>query len=303
MVNVRALAQDSVSRIGGNATMVDYLVQMAQIESGNNPNARNPASSAGGLYQQIDSNWRAYGNGGNRFNPAHSTDAALRFALDNGRVIRNVTGREPTEGEYYLAHFAGAGGVSRILRADPNTPLSEIPGGQAIINSNRGARLASGQRIATFTAGDLRRWADEKMGADIGGAAAYNSARASGNTTDEQDTAEAERRRRQLTELGYDGESANRLSVDTLLGSIFIKILENIFDSSVQVPQVDGRDVSIDSNRAAPSATAAREAAESVRASGTRLEVTNVERGETPSPSPAPTTAAARTPERTPTPA
>lgn len=247
MVNVRALAESSVARIGGNETMVDYLVQMARIESGNNPNARNPDSSAGGLFQQIDRNWNAYGRGGNRFNPQHSTDAALRFALDNRNVIKNITGREPTEGEYYLAHFAGPAGVSRVLRADPDTPLSSIKGGQSIINSNPRIQV-NGKRAAQFTVGDLREWADEKMGADIAGAADYNQRRAAGETTVEQDNEEAARRRRQLIDLGYDETSASNMGADALLGAIFLKIIENIFDASKEVPAGMG----IEENRASP---------------------------------------------------
>ncbi|SPU27851.1 Transglycosylase SLT domain [Candidatus Bartonella washoeensis] len=38
-----------------------YLYRVAQIESGGNPNARNPRSSAGGLYQFIDSTAKQYG--------------------------------------------------------------------------------------------------------------------------------------------------------------------------------------------------------------------------------------------------
>ncbi len=253
MVNVRALAQDSVNRIGGNGTMVDYLVQMAAIESGNNPNARNPKSSAGGLFQQLDSNWKAYGRGGNRFNAADSTDAALRFALDNRETMMNITGREPTPGEYYLAHFAGPGGVSRILKSDEDTPLSAIKGGQAIINSNKGVRLPNGKPITSFTAGDLREWADAKMGADISGKAAYNERYSSGQTSASEDALEYEKRMRYLMENGYDEKTARGMSKEEVFGLIFIKILENLFNSDVKMVDEKGRDrsdLSIDNNRA-----------------------------------------------------
>lgn len=91
-----------------------FLERTAQIESSGNPSAKNPTSSAGGLFQQIDSNAKQYGVT-NRFDPMQSTRGAVRFAKDNQRLLRSALNREPTAAELYLAHQQGGGGASALL--------------------------------------------------------------------------------------------------------------------------------------------------------------------------------------------
>lgn len=95
-----------------------YLSRTAQIESGMNPGAQNPNSSAGGLFQFIDSTASAYGLQ-DRFDPAQATDAAARLAKDNAASLRKVLGREPTAAELYLAHQQGGGGAAKLLANPP----------------------------------------------------------------------------------------------------------------------------------------------------------------------------------------
>jgi len=47
----------------------DLFVGLARRESGLNPAARNPGSSAGGLFQFLDGTWKGYGNGRDKFDP------------------------------------------------------------------------------------------------------------------------------------------------------------------------------------------------------------------------------------------
>jgi hypothetical protein len=56
----------------------------------------------------------------------------------------------------YLAHFLGAGGASRVLKLPDNAPLSEGVGADQI------AANPMLQRMSTI--GDLKAWADKKMG-------------------------------------------------------------------------------------------------------------------------------------------
>lgn len=107
-----------------------YMGTMAQIESGGDPNAQNNNSSAGGLFQQIDSNAEAYGVT-NRFDPAQSADGAARFAVDNANTLRGVLGRDPTGGELYLAHQQGPGGA-RALLSNPNARAVDVVGAEAV---------------------------------------------------------------------------------------------------------------------------------------------------------------------------
>jgi hypothetical protein len=137
-----------------------YLERTAQIESGGNPNAQNPNSSAGGLFQFIDSTAAQYGLQ-NKFDPAAATDAAARLAADNAAHLRGVLGREPTAAELYLAHQQGAGGAARLL-ANPNAKAAEIVGADAV-------RLNGGD--LNMTAGEFAsKWLG-KFGGGGGGSA------------------------------------------------------------------------------------------------------------------------------------
>lgn len=107
-----------------------YLYRVAQVESGGNPNARNPRSSAGGLYQFIDSTAKQYGLQ-DRFDPVQAADAMGRLTLDNRNHLSRVLGRAPTEAELYLAHQQGAGGAARLLQ-NPHANAAQIVGSNAV---------------------------------------------------------------------------------------------------------------------------------------------------------------------------
>lgn len=121
-----------------------YLRRLAEVESGMNPLAKNPNSSAGGLFQFIDSTAQQYGLD-DRFNPDKAINAATKFTEDNKAYLRKALGREPTPGELYLAHQQGAAGAAKIL-SNPTAPAADIVGQQAV------ALNAGGQGV---TAGDF----------------------------------------------------------------------------------------------------------------------------------------------------
>lgn len=106
-----------------------YLARTAQIESGGDPNAKNPNSSASGLFQFIDSTAAQYGI--DPMDPAQATEGAARLAADNSRYLRNILGRDPTAGELYLAHQQGAGGAAKLL-ANPNARAVDVVGADAV---------------------------------------------------------------------------------------------------------------------------------------------------------------------------
>lgn len=107
-----------------------YLERTAMIESGGDPNAQNPNSSAGGMFQFIDSTAKQYGLT-DKTDPFASADAAARLASDNRAYLVKALGREPTAGELYLAHQQGAGGAAKLLAAG-NAPASSVVGGDAV---------------------------------------------------------------------------------------------------------------------------------------------------------------------------
>lgn len=119
-----------------------YLRRLAEIESGMNPLAKNPNSSAGGLFQFIDSTAEQYGLQ-DRFNPEQAIDAASRLTEDNRNYLRRRLGREPSPGELYLAHQQGATGAANIL-ANPNAPAADIVGPQAVALNAGGPGVTAG---------------------------------------------------------------------------------------------------------------------------------------------------------------
>lgn len=123
-----------------------YLQGTAFIESRYNPNAKNPKSSAGGLFQQIDSNWKEYGvPGASRFDPVASTEAAAKFAAQNRDRLVRALGREPTAGELYLAHQQGPGGAIGLL-TNPNASAASVVGSRAVaLNGGDPSSMTAGE--------------------------------------------------------------------------------------------------------------------------------------------------------------
>ena len=106
------------------------MLGVAQIESGGNPAAKNPNSSAGGLFQFIDSTAKGYGLA-NRYDAGQASDAAARLMLDNKAYLTKALGREPTAGELYLAHQQGAGGAAKLL-SNPQAAAADLVGADAV---------------------------------------------------------------------------------------------------------------------------------------------------------------------------
>jgi len=128
-------------------------IRIGQMESGLNPSARNPSSSAGGLYQFIDSTWGQYGRG-DKLDPAANADAAGRYLADVKSHLQGVLGRDPTPGELYLGHQQGAGGAAKLL-TNPNARAADLVGMDAV-------RLNGGN--PNMTAGEFASLWDRKLG-------------------------------------------------------------------------------------------------------------------------------------------
>lgn len=124
--DVRALIGQAAARYGVNP---DTLFRIAEIESGMNPAARNPRSSAGGLFQFIDRTAQQYGLQ-DRFDPVQAADAAARLLRDNQSHLRRALGRDATGAELYLAHQQGVGGAARLL-ANPGAAVDGVVGSAA----------------------------------------------------------------------------------------------------------------------------------------------------------------------------
>ena len=138
-------------------------------ESGGDPNAKNPNSSATGAGQFINSTWAdmiarhrpdlAEGKTPEqilalRNDPTISRQMTEAYATENG-VTLSKAGLPVTPGTQYLAHFAGPQGAVSVLSADPNAPVSSILRPDAI---------KANPFLQGMTAGQLQAWADKKMG-------------------------------------------------------------------------------------------------------------------------------------------
>ncbi len=101
------------------------LNKIAQVESGGNPNAKNPNSSASGLFQFTNGTWRSMVNKyGKEYgitlrdknNPQASTQMAQLYLRDNASKLSRILGRDPSQGEVYATHFLGLGGTNKLIK-------------------------------------------------------------------------------------------------------------------------------------------------------------------------------------------
>ena len=148
------LAFQSASTSTG--TSFDYLVKTAARESSFNPAAKAKTSSATGLFQFIESTWletmkeagpqhglEKYadqikrGKSGKyyvkdpemrreimdlRKDPEISSTMAGALTQKNAAYLERRIGREPSDGELYMAHFLGAHGASKLIDATAANP-------------------------------------------------------------------------------------------------------------------------------------------------------------------------------------
>lgn len=140
----------------------DYLLSQASKESGFDPSAKAPTSSASGLYQftrgtwlaTLDAHGAAHGLGwaadaiqrlpngsydvadpdlrrqilDMRNDPGIAATMAAELAADNSSFLSQKLGREATSGDLALSHFLGAEGAARFLTAlDANPDASAAP--------------------------------------------------------------------------------------------------------------------------------------------------------------------------------
>ena len=148
------LAFQSASSSTG--TSFEYLVKTAARESSFNPSAKARTSSATGLFQFIESTWletmkeagpkhglekysdqilqtksgKYYVKDAQvkreildlRKDPEISSMMAGALTQKNAAYLERKIGREPTDGELYMAHFLGAHGASRLIDATNANP-------------------------------------------------------------------------------------------------------------------------------------------------------------------------------------
>lgn len=144
-------------------------------ESSGNANAQNPNSTAGGLGQFVDGTWVSTVK---KYRPdvaAGRSDDQIIALKGNAPLNRQMTealtaenadyltknGFQATPGNIYLAHFAGQGGASKALSADPNASVASVLG-QKAVDAN--------PFLKGWNVGQLRDWANKKMGGEVANA-------------------------------------------------------------------------------------------------------------------------------------
>lgn len=146
----------------------DYLIHMGDRETGGtfNPNAKNPHSSATGLFQFTDDTWarttRAFGARfgitpeTSRFDPRANALMMGALTADNARIMKSKLGRDVTPGELYVGHFMGASQGARLIQsaaADPEGDAAALFPNEAKYNPTIfykfGQQQSGGQTLAS----------------------------------------------------------------------------------------------------------------------------------------------------------
>lgn len=121
------------------------VTKFAAAESSNNPNAKNPNSSASGMYQFTNKTWadmvKKYGQEtgitlGDKANPQAQATMAQKYAQDNITSLNKTLGRMPSKEELYMAHVLGAHGAATLINA-PGDREAILLFPKQVLDSNR----------------------------------------------------------------------------------------------------------------------------------------------------------------------
>ena len=206
MADVKAIITDAANRYGVDP---DTAIRIARIESELNPRAQNENSSAGGLFQFIDSTWKTYGQGKNKYDPYASADAGVRYMRDNIAGLTRALGRAPSAGEIYMAHQQGLGGALTILK-DPNANAVARLGRQQVALNLPSKRRGE---TDTITAGQFAQlWAD-KIGS-AGEGPLYSGGSASNSLSPTSDYQVGNANNAQVAPVTYGEVDTNRFIND-----------------------------------------------------------------------------------------
>lgn len=150
----------------------NYYNILAEIESGNNPNAKNPSSSASGLYQFVRKTWENLGYNWNQVFNVDLQNQAVRIFTNNNAKILERNGIDVNNLTLYGAHFLGIGNAIKVFGSNASDYLSSILP-KSVLNAN--------PQLQNMTVGDFFNWLNGKVG---GVADAANPANVAKGVTD-----------------------------------------------------------------------------------------------------------------------
>lgn len=161
----------------------DTVNRIIGAESGGDPNAKNTKSSAEGLGQFIDSTWfhmvRKYrpdiANGKTnaqlkalKRDPAIAREMTTRYVEENAALLKKH-GFPVNVRNLYVMHFLGSGEGPKLLRADPNQPVSSFISAQSIAANQKVLSGKTAQQVLDWAARAM------KVGKGGGGGTSYVS--------------------------------------------------------------------------------------------------------------------------------
>jgi hypothetical protein len=137
----------------------DLLARIAHSESGGKTDAKNPHSTAKGLFQFTDRTWKGMGGKeGEQFDPVKNADLGAAYLRQNAEGLKKALGRDPTYGEVYGAHHFGLAGIKNMLNKKHDTPVDRIVSRQVI---------ASNPYLKGKTVGDALSFLNSKAGSGV----------------------------------------------------------------------------------------------------------------------------------------
>ncbi|WP_165820062.1 transglycosylase SLT domain-containing protein [Microvirga sp. KLBC 81] len=150
-----------------------YYRAIGAAESSGDPNARNPNSSATGLFQFTKGTWDQLREdhpelgltADGRTDPEQQRRAIRIFTDENEARLRSI-GAEPTAQNLYTAHFLGGAGAVRFiggLRTNPNAPAANYVDPDAV-DANRTIFFTDGGRGRARTAQEVYSLLGNKVG-------------------------------------------------------------------------------------------------------------------------------------------
>lgn len=146
----------------------DYWPMLAKIESGNNPLAKAPTSSASGLYQFIRATWIGEGGtwgsdmskpfGGLKPSTDEQTARAKTFTQKNAVALLR-SGIPINKATLYAAHFFGVGMAAKVIGADTSARADQIAGSAATDANPSILRGKTVGQFLTWLHGKTGEWA------------------------------------------------------------------------------------------------------------------------------------------------
>jgi hypothetical protein len=162
------IVQRILAQRGLSDAQLTLASAIGRVESGNGRSMRNPRSTASGYFQFLDGTFQEQLSAIRRRDPATAREmerlgkdhpfsqahAYAEYSANAENALRRALGRDPTATDMYAAHFFGAGGAARVLRAPGNTPVSSLVDGNV---------MAANPHLRGMTVDGFRQYYEQRL--------------------------------------------------------------------------------------------------------------------------------------------